>query len=149
MNDRAVSTTVGYVIGLGIMTLLITGLFIAGGDFVNDQRQGAIRSELQVIGQQMSNDIARIDRMVDGADPSNVETISVSEQLPPEVAGSDYNVEVVTSASEPYLRLTTSGPDISVRVNVTARTALAASTIDGGSYRVVYDGTGTLEVVDA
>lgn len=118
------------------MLLLTTGLFITGGDFVSDQREQAIRSELRVVGQQMSNDISRIDRVA-AASPG-VSTLSTSEQIPGEVAGNPYRVELVTGGVTPYLELTTDQPDIAVRVNVTATSNLVASSVDGGRYDVVY-----------
>jgi hypothetical protein len=157
VDDRAVSTTVNYILGLSIMFLLATGLFIAGGDFVNDQRDQAIRSELQVVGQQIANDVARIDRTAEGAGypRSSTSVISTSQRVPNKVAGYTYNIAVrEPSPDEPQLFLSTQNPDIRVRVDLVARTeVILKSNLDGGTYRVVYRprpsmGDPALEVTD-
>lgn len=153
-DDRGLSTTVGYVLGLAIMLLLSTGLFITGGDFVNDQRDEAIRSELQVVGQQVANDLSRLDRTVDGSAPFGggpAATIAVTERVPQKVAGYSYDIEIQDPAAPgvPHLLLSTQNPDIEVRVNVTANNDLSPSVIDGGEYTIEFDqSTGTLEVID-
>lgn len=139
MNDRAVSQAVGYVLGLSIMFLLVTGLFTAGGEFVDDQRDQAVRSELEVVGQQVSNNLARVDRMVDAADATNVGNASTQQRLPPQVAGSSYNVELINDTADPYLLLSTTRPDVSVQVNVVNRTSVANSRLDGGQYVIAYN----------
>lgn len=137
MNDRAVSTTVGYVIGLGVMALLISTLLFSAGSFVSDQREQAVRAELKVVGQQVSNQLSRTDRMVEaGTDTANV---SIRSQTPGDVAGSNYYIKLKTSTSNPHLVLSANDPDVRVRVNVTTETALEASTVDGGAYRIVYN----------
>lgn len=149
MNERALSTTVGYVIGLGIMMLLMTTLLIAGGNFVGDQREQAIRSQLEVVGQQVSNDLSRADRAVEAVDASNVDEISLRERMPQRIAGNPYRVDLVTSTANPHFILTTDQPDVRVRVNATARSTLAESTFDGGIYRIWYNTTaGELVIED-
>lgn len=148
MNERALSTTVGYVIGLGIMMLLMTTLLIAGGNFVGDQREQAIRSQLEVVGQQVSNDLSRADRAVEAVDASNVDEISLRERMPQRIAGNPYRVDLVTSTANPHFILTTDQPDVRVRVNATARSTLGESTFDGGIYRIWYDTTADELVIE-
>ena len=49
-DDRAVSTTLGYVLSLAIASILISGLMLATAGFVEGQREQVIRSELEVVG---------------------------------------------------------------------------------------------------
>lgn len=152
MNDRALSTAVGYVLGLSIMLLLSTGLFITGGSFIDDQREGAIRSELQVVGQQIANDVSRVDRVVNGSSPPAgiLSNVSTDQTVPPEVAGTTYNIEVRDpSGGTPHLLLSTNSPDISVRVNMTVKNPLRQTAFDGGRVIVRYNNTASeLEVID-
>lgn len=153
-DNRGLSTTVGYVLGLAIMLVLSTGLFVAGGDFVNDQRDEAIRSELQVVGQQVANDLSRLDRTVEASAPFGVgpaATIAVTERVPQKVAGYSYDIEIRDPAAPgvPHLLLSTRNPDIDVRVNVTVNNNLNPSVIDGGEYTIEFDqSSGTVEVID-
>ncbi|WP_254823723.1 DUF7266 family protein [Haloglomus halophilum] len=136
-DDRAVSTTVGYTLSLGISALLISGLLIAGGGFLQDQRVTSTRSELTVIGHQIAADIASADRLV-GTDASN---IRVQRNLPDRVTGSAYTVEVVTSG-ETHLLLTSAEPEVTVRVDVQTQfisNGLEATSVDGGDIQVAFE----------
>lgn len=147
MNDRAVSTNVGYVLGLGMVTIVITSLFIVGGSFVDDQRDQTVRAEMQVVGQQLSNDISRTDRMIDSSRPTRAETVNVTGDLPSDIAGSNYAIQLLPNGGNPYLRLRTTQPEISVRVNVTTTAPVTESRIDGGRYRITLRG-GNLVIDD-
>jgi len=131
--DRGVSTTVGYVITLGITSLLVTGLLIAGGGFVEDQREQTVRDEMEVIGQQLAADIAAADRLA-GAGGSGA-TVRIDRELPDRVTGQTYTVEVqdtATGASTVTLTLMTEDPEVSVEVSLYAQTDVAPSQLQGG-----------------
>lgn len=147
--DRAVSTTVGYVITLGITSLLVTGLLIGGGGFVQDQREKTIRDEMEVIGQQLAADIAAADRLA-GAGGSSP-TVSIDRELPDKVTGRTYTVDVDDTASGEStvtLTLTTEDPEVSVEVSVYVRTDVADRQLQGGDVVVELNG-GNIEVSSA
>jgi len=146
-ETRAVSTTLGYVLSLAIATLLITGLIIAGGSYVETQRDKVIRDELTVVGQQLAADIERADRLVRAGDTDNPVVLSVNQTFSNSVTGSTYTVGLDESRSSVVLN--TSRPEVSVRVGVTTETALSDSTVSGGTIRISYDaGDEHLEVQD-
>lgn len=138
-DDRAVSTTIGYAITLGIASILITGLLIAGGGFLQDQREQTTRTELEVIGEQISADIASADRL----SASGVDSVNISRDLPERVTGSAYTVELHNESGTPrrtYLELTAADPRLTVRVDVATHEAgLRNATVDGGAIEVSYD----------
>jgi hypothetical protein len=144
-EDRAVSTTIGYALTLGVTALLITGLLIAGGGFLQDQRVTSTRSELQVVGHQVAADIASADRLTG----SDVTDVSISRSLPDRVTGSSYTIEMSTT-SQSHLVLTSADPDVTVRVDVQttfANGGLAETSVDGGDIEVVYNPNGNEELV--
>lgn len=146
-DTRAVSTTLGYVLTLGITMLLITGLVAAAGTYVETQREQVIRSELTVIGEQLSADLGAIDRL---ARTWGTDREVVTRQLPTDVAGTSYTVEVVNPGppgSGSYLRLTSTDPELTVEVDLELNTAIAGGSVGGGDLEIVYDGT-DLEVHD-
>ena len=147
MNDRAVSTNVGYVLGLGLVTIVITSLFIVGGTFVSDQREETVRAELQVVGQQLATDVSRTDRMIESARPARADTVNTTGSLPGDIAGSSYAAELNPNGGNPYLALRTTQPDITVRVNVTTTAPVEESRIDGGRYRITLR-SGSLVIED-
>jgi hypothetical protein len=149
MTDRAVSTTVGYVIGLGITVLLVGGLIIAGTTFVGDQRQRASDTQLRVIGQQVAADLAQADRLVQASQSNgSVSTVTIDSTIPETVAGTTYDVEIL-SRENASIQLSTTNPSTSVNVTVRNQTAIGPGYVDGGEYTVVYNTTtDRLEVVD-
>ena len=146
-GERAVSPVFGYVLTLGISTLLVSGLLIAATGFVDTQRERTTESALQVVGQQVSADIAAADRLhrTDGATD-----VVIERGLPESVVGSQYTVFVWSDGNGPtdaYLRLTTVRPNVTVEVGVANETNVANSAVGGGEIEISYDGN-ALEVTN-
>lgn len=140
-DDRAVSTTVGYVLVLGIVTLLLTGMLFAGTDFVAGQREQTVRNELRVLGQQVADDLAAADRLVRASDGRTA--VTVTSALPEEVTGSGYTVDIDPGAAPPTtLVLESSDPEVTVEVRVRLATGVVASRVSGGEIEIVYTGSG-------
>lgn len=135
VTDRGVSSTLNYVLSLGIMAILVTGLLSAGGAFVEDRQEQVIQSELEVIGQQVASDIQRADRLVTAGDGD--QTVELTQTLPEEISGSRYSISLDSGSSE--LILSSDDPERSVTIRLQTTTSLGDSTVDGGSVRVVYD----------
>lgn len=136
-DDRGVSTTVSYVLTLGISSLLIVGLLVTAGGFVEDRRQTTVHQELSVIGQQVAADLSGADRLV----RAGGEEVTVRSSLPREVTGLSYRIEVVPTADGATLRLSTDGPRVTVAVTVLTEADVAATAFDGGDLRVTWTGT--------
>ena len=138
MSDtRAVSTTLSYVLTLAIATLLITGLIIAGGSYVDTQREQVIRDELTVVGQQLAADVERVDRLVRASDTDNSVTVAVNRTFSNRVTGESYRLTLVPS--DQAFVLNTTSPDVTVRVGIANETALGASSARGGVVQIRYD----------
>lgn len=150
MNDRGVSAVLGYVMMLGITTLLITGLLFAAGNFVENQQDRAIRAEFQVVGNRIAADIAAVDRLALASQGDGRAELLV--ELPPRAASQTYSIEVSDAPPDNVsvisLNTTTGGTEVSVNVRVKSATPLAEGTVDGGRIRIAYDGS-QLEVRDA
>lgn len=137
-TDRAVSTTLSYVLALGITGILISGLLVAGGGLVEDQRDRTLENELRVVGQQLAADLETADALVRSA-PSG--TVRLDRQLPPRVVGSSYVVEIADEDGDgdtEVIHLSTSNPDVTVSVSFATRTTVAAESVSGGDVRIVY-----------
>lgn len=136
-DDRAVSTTVGYALTLGVAALLITGLLIAGGGFLEDQREATTETQLEVIGEQVSADISSADRL----SASDADEVNITRNLPDSVTGSQYTISVRTSP-QTHLELRSVDPEVTVRVDVAVQEAsLVATDIGGGNIQVSYNRT--------
>ncbi|WP_276272423.1 DUF7266 family protein [Haloarcula litorea] len=150
-ESRAVSTALNYALTLSITAVLVTGLLIAGTNFVEERQETVVREELTVIGQQVAADLARVDRLVVAADSSGSSLTATTRQtFPQRVAGSGYQLTLDPGGER--LVLTATDPEVRVTVGVTNETTLRASSVDGGVVEVVYAGSGAsagLEVRDA
>lgn len=145
MSDtRAVSTTLSYVLTLGIAALLVTGLITAGGNYVGTEREQVIRDELTVIGQQLAADVERADRLVRAGEASSV-TLRINQSFSDSVTGTTYRINLENSPDRVVVEST--DPEISIAVEIQSGTDLAESTASGGPVRIVYDdGSDRLEV---
>lgn len=144
--SRGVSTALGYVLNLGVATLLVTILLLSAGTLVEDQRDRATETELNVVGERVVADLAAADRLARTNDPS---AVRVEADVPVRVAGSYYTVRVNESGSGEVV-LDADRSSVEVVVPFETVTAVEASTVDGGDLAVVYDpGNDTLVVTDA
>lgn len=146
-DERGVSTALGYVLSLSIAALLVSGLMLAGGSFVRDQRSTIVREELTVLGEHVASDLAAADRAVrtmEGGGHLRTETT-----LPDQVAGSNYRVVVKSAGGDDYrVVLTAPRTGVSVSVGFVSQTPVVTDEpVTGGDVAIVYDdGAGTLEV---
>lgn len=139
-KDRAVSTTLSYTLTLAISALLVTGLIIAGGDYVDDRQEQVVRGELTVIGQQLVSDLAQVDRLaVAGSNPT---TIRLNQSFPARVTGSSYRITLRPNGGNPEVELKSVDPEITVRVGFVNETSITQSTTNGGQVQVYYDSSG-------
>lgn len=142
-DDRAVSTTVNYVLGLSIAFALVTGLFMAGGDFVQNQREDSIRVELEVLGEQVAADLMMADRLAETT--TDNETVRVRRTLPPRVGGSSYSVSV-EGGEDPYVVMQSSQPEITVEAEFTNETNVEMTEVNSRHLIVNYTAESTLAI---
>lgn len=148
MADRAVSITVGYALNLMIATLLLSGLFIAGGSLVQSERERAIENELDVAGQQIAADLMTADRLVKSADDPGTVTVEIDVSLPNQVAGSSYTIELRVDDGEIVLESTRPAVEVTVPFVITAENGLSDETLSGGDITIRWS-DGSLEVESA
>ncbi|EMA68960.1 hypothetical protein C461_04997 [Halorubrum aidingense JCM 13560] len=145
-DDRAVSVTVGYVLTLAIASLLLSGLFIAGGSFVDTERERAAQGQLSVIGERLAADLMTVDRLAGTAEsPANL-TVDRPVTLPPRVSGAGYRITVTTTGAEGTegtIRLESDRTDAIVEVPFRTRsdTEIRNATVTGGDLRIRWDPT--------
>lgn len=144
-DDRGVSTTLNYVLGLAIALILITGLLVAGGTFVENQRDQSIRTELSVLAEQVSSDVMMADRLAETT--SDNRSVRVSRDLPPRVAGSSYEISV-EGGSDPQVVIQTTDPEITVTIPVKTSTPIESSSVSGGATAVNYTASDRLALED-
>jgi hypothetical protein len=141
---RGLSTALGYVLTLAVTVILVSGLFVAGGNFVENQREEVIRTELDIVGEQIATHVNAAERLnQSGVGKTNV---TIGQRFPPSVVGTTYRIHL--EASEQRLRLTTDDPNIEVSVPVTTTTTIADSSATGGQIVIEYDQDQDAVVID-
>lgn len=141
--DRGVSTVVGYVLNLGIATILIAGLLISGAALVSNQEERTVREELDVIGNRLAADLETADRLLRTANGS----LTIRSTLPETVAGSSYDITVRDTGDGLVLDLVAQDPSINRTIPVRNVSPVQTGTIPGGDISI--KGTnGELEVTD-
>lgn len=139
-DERAVSPTVGYALTLVITTLLVTGLLIAGGDFVQNQREQATLSELRVLGQQLAGDVSAADRLARTSGPDG--DVRLRRGLPEQVAGTNYRVNAsrIGASNTTSFVLVSDNPEERTEVRVHSEFPVFMKTnLTGGEAEVTYN----------
>ncbi len=138
-DERAVSSTVTYVLTIAITTILLSGLITAAGGLVGDQRAQATRNELGVVGERIVAELTNADHLVQaGTDPA----VRLRTTHPRRIVGAPYSVELKTGGEPPCAHpqcLVLSTSDVTVSVPFDNATAVKPGTVDGGAVVVTYD----------
>lgn len=145
-TDRGVSVTLSYVILLGVATTMLIAAFTVVSGMVDSQMNHAVQDELTVIGQSLSGDIERADRLYRSTD-DNASTIELESRLPSHVSGKTYRVVVNGTSQELTLRTITPDTAITVPINATSL-ATANRSLTGGPIEIVLEND-ALEVREA
>jgi hypothetical protein len=137
-SDRAVTVTLNYILVLAITATLVSGLLVAAGTFVEDQRERVIEGELDVIGNHIAGDVEQVDRMVRASNgaPDRAE---INQSFQETVGGTGYNVRLEQNPDRVVLE--SNSPAVTVSVNVTVQTDIEESFAPGGDSAVRYDAT--------
>lgn len=148
-TDRAVSTTFGYVLTLAITAVLVSGLLVGTGQYVDGRREQVADRELSVLAERIAARTADADRMARADGGADSARVRVSVGLPRTVAGASYRIEVDDAATPqttpPTYDITLTAAGRSVTVAVRTGVDVESGTLSGGPLLVVYDpGTGTL-----
>ncbi|KAB1196618.1 MULTISPECIES: hypothetical protein [Haloferax] len=145
MSERAVSTTLGFVLTLSITTILISGIMVGAGGYVSTEHERVTETELEVVGQRLAANIESVDRVASSSGDETVRTVSTRLELPNRVAGTTYRISVDPASSELVLRSV--DPEVTVRIAVETTVPLESGSVDAGVVTVTYDDAdGKLEV---
>jgi hypothetical protein len=144
VDARGATSILTYTLLLVVVVLLVSGLLIGVGGFVERQQERAVRSQLDTVGNRLASDLATADRL---AGPAGGDQIRLQSPLPETVGNARYRIDVRNvSGDRSRLVLRSQNPD--VLTTVTVRTTLPVEgNVTGGAVWVEYDG-GRLEVTD-
>lgn len=140
-DGRAVSVTVGYVMTLAISTLLLSGLFVAGGSFVETERERAAQGELTVVGERVAADLMTVGRLAASASGPGGLTVDRPVTLPDRAAGRSYRIRVTATETAGTVAVESDRTDAAVEVpfRTDAAVAVQNATVRGGDLRIRWD----------
>ncbi|WP_280537955.1 hypothetical protein [Halopenitus sp. POP-27] len=149
-DDRGVSTVVGYVLGLIIASLLVSGLFIAGGDLLTNQQETTTRTGIEVAGDRIATGYADADRLVESGSVASDSppTVAVAVPVRSRIANDGYVVTVDGGGGgdPPYtttITLENTGGSVTHTVRVRTHTPVVDESVTSGRMVIRYvDGVG-------
>lgn len=148
-GERGLSSTVNYVLAVGITAILVTSLVLAMGGFLEDESQRATRQQLESLGARLADDIAAADGLARTGG-----NVTVEAEAPERVVGKSYTIELGRESecesprfeSEHCLVLETAGRGITVRQPIENRSVLSIAGGPGSGLEITVrgedDGTG-------
>ncbi|MFD1645046.1 DUF7266 family protein [Haloarchaeobius litoreus] len=147
-DDRGVSIALTHVLTIGITTILVAGLLLGASGLLEERKTGAAQTELRTLGNRMAEDIANVDHEADGASGQ----IVLQTNHPTQVSGTGYAVSLYgTGAAEcgtyqsdadvACLVMDSPQADVKIIVPFRATTPITESSVSGGDFFIVYDGS--------
>lgn len=145
-DDRAVSTTVGYTMAIGVTIVLVSGLLVSVGGLVDDGTDRAIEAELETVAEGIATELATLETVADRDSPT---TVGTRIDAPVTIVGESYQIALETdcaSVSAPAcLRVSTGGRAHFIGLSLES---VDSTTVDGGTiWLVATDGTVALAEV--
>jgi hypothetical protein len=144
-SDSAVSVLVGYLINIGIAAIAVSvTLFLLQGVFVSAQ-DSAVKSEMEVIGQNFAGQLERVDTMSNRTDANVSTTVSLPESDNP------YSLTVSYDSSDDAAWINVESRSASVDIGLANETAIGGAadgiTVSRGSEVVIRYDSGDEEIV--
>jgi len=136
-DTRAVSPAVTQALTIGITTLLVTGLLLSGGAFLEAEQENIARQGLVDIGAGISSDLVRLDQF-DAA--SGSQNISFTSSYPERVAGEGYRIHLSPGASESTIYVNSTTSELSTQIRFRNTTPVCERRATGGTMVIAYDG---------
>lgn len=151
-DRRGAASLVNHILAIGITTILITGLLVAGGSYLNNQQEYAAQSGLDTIGNELAETITQLQRLSAGNGSATIQV-----DLPERVSGSSYSVRIVNGSECTELRST---PNSCLELEVTRldvvrniplsvnETDVNISTVSASHYRLEWNGSSAPGTID-
>lgn len=145
------SIALTHVLTIGIATVLIAMLLMAGSTMLDSQSERSTETALETVGERLAGEIDNVDRMANDSDD-----VSLVGEHPRSVTNSGYTVEVLEpddcgvradllDGRNYCLELSASREDVTVHVPIKvdhddAEPIQTGNSVSGGSIEIAYDG---------
>jgi len=138
-DTRAVSPAVTQALTIGISTILITGLLVAGSSFIDAKQENTIRQGLQDVGSGVASDLVRLDQFITRTGAVGV---SYTSSYPDRVGNEAYRIEISDSGSTDTktIAIDSASSNLGTEIRFETSTDICSSrTATGGTIEVFYD----------
>lgn len=145
-DRRGASISITHVLTLGITAVLVAGLLLAAGTFLDTQRERAVEQNIRVVGERLADEFVQVDRLLAGGGrEAGMRTVHLDRlgdqrytvQLVHEGTAGCPDTRPVTDAC---LVLETTAPETTYVVELMNESRVTPSTASGGNVRFVTDG---------
>jgi hypothetical protein len=144
-DQRGASITVTHVLTIAITAILVSGLLLAAGTFLDNQRERAVEQNIRVVGERLGDEFVQVDSMMaDGGREVRVRTIHLNR-----LGDQRYTVRLVHEGpagcpdarpvTDACLVLNTTAPETGYIVELRNRSRVEPSSASGGNIRFVTD----------
>lgn len=142
-DSRGVSFQLGNILALVILTVLLSGVITATGDFVGDTQKDATQEELTITGERIAAELMVADHLMQSGERA---TITMEPLTPTRISGSQYNIKLESNSSTDagMLTLTTTSPDVSVKIPFRHDTSIQNTTVASGGVVITSTDAGEL-----
>jgi len=137
-DTRAVSPAVTQALTIGITTLLVTGLLLSGGAFLDAEQENIVRQGLIDIGAGVASDIVRFDQF---ETTGGVRDVSFTSTYPDRVATETYRIHLVPGTDEATIYVNSTSSDLSTQIRFRNETPVCERRVSGGPIVIAYDGS--------
>ncbi|MFC7075782.1 DUF7266 family protein [Haloarcula halophila] len=144
-DTRGVSPAVTQALTIGISTLLVTGLLIAGGSLIEGQTENVAREGLIDIGSGVATDLVRLDQFNTSTLNSDIEFRS---RYPERVAGEQYRISLVPTSSQTRIYVNSTVEDYSTVVRFENQSRICSGTADGGAVTVRFNTSSSAQCME-
>lgn len=132
-DTRAVSVQVGTILSLAILSILVSGVIVTIGGFVETQQKATTEKELTVSNERFAAQLMKVDDLATvGSNPS----MTIRANTPAQITGNQYTITVNTSVGDPNDGIVTMRVD-SLNQGVTIpfkhTTSIENTTVAGGT----------------
>lgn len=151
-DDRAVSIAVTHILTIGITTILISGLFVAGSGLLESEKDSATRSESRTIGNRLAGEMTSAFSSAKELNGGEIVLRTDHQSL---IAGNTYTVEVRKSCSgsalpnsPPCLVIQAGNNQNTVKIALEpdldlGNNDLVETTVSGGEIYIIVNDTGS------
>lgn len=133
-DRRAVSSQIGYVLAIAIISILMAGLVSSTGGLVTQTTEQGTQAELQIIGDRISGQVMSADRILTGDDASS--TLVLDANVPTRAGDESY----ILSYNSGELILKSTERDITVSIPLETNHDVVVESSQASQWKIYSDG---------